>query len=85
MSNYTIKVNNPKHEAYIGWDPMMVSLFFHVVDLRKEDSPGYDVEWVGTDFHEILTIEELDQVVKRHKQGGIDQKLWEKLYADMHA
>jgi hypothetical protein len=82
LSNYTIETNNPKLEAFVGWDPMMNTFFAHVTDLTKEeDDPEYDVLWIGTRIGEVRDLDIVVQVLR--KIGVIvSNELYRKIYAD---
>jgi hypothetical protein len=81
MSNYQLEAKNKYHEVMIGWDPMMNTYFLHVIDnSEEEDSPLYDLVWIGTNPSEIHDIE----VVLRHarKYAEVPDLIERKLYAD---
>ena len=63
MSRYILQSPNyPNHEIVVGWDAPLRTYFCIIQDLSiEEDEEEIDptILWVGTNYDEIMTVEEL--------------------------
>lgn len=77
MPSYTLKPKNPYHAIFIGWDDALNTYFLHIVDSSEdEDSPLYDLIWLGGHYGEVQDesviyekvmpyVDEIPDIIKR--------------------
>lgn len=81
MSNYRLTPKDENHIVMIGWDPMMVTFFLHVIDTTKaEDEPGYDRLWIGCRPNEILSLDAI--TIDAEGYAVVTEELRMMLYRD---
>ena len=61
MSRYKLKsAKNPNHEVVVGWDATLRNYFCIIEDSSiDEEEADPTIFWIGTNYDEIMTVEEL--------------------------
>ena len=57
MSRYEIPTTHPGMTCIVGWDPPLGTFFAQVYRRKRPQHPASLVHWIGTDLHEIPTVE----------------------------
>ena len=63
MSRHTLRAVAPDRSVIVGWDRPMGTYFAHVRALDR-DQDDQLIVWLGGDYHEITTAEDLMEAIR---------------------